>query len=236
MNIGTFRSGFLHYPIVHFATLMLFALAWSSLAFCGEIHEAAKQGDLAKVEALLKDNPNLVSSKDNNVLVIDGSISQTPLHYAVSQGHKDVVAFLLANKADVNAKDTKGTTPLHYAAMRANKDVAELLLAHGAEVNARGYKDMTPLHYAVAYGRKAMVELLLANKADANVKNKYDATPLHLAASESHKDTVELLLANKADVNAKNNEGWTPLHEAVACEKNGCKDVVKLLRQHGGRE
>jgi ankyrin repeat protein len=45
-----------------------------------------------------------------------------------------------------------------------------------------------------------------------------------------------LLLANKADVNAKNNEGWTPLHEAVACEKNGCKDVVKLLRQHGGRE
>jgi len=170
MNIGTFRSGFLHYPIVHFATLMLFALAWSSLAFCGEIHEAAKQGDLAKVEALLKDNPNLVSSKDNNVLVIDGSISQTPLHYAVSQGHKDVVAFLLANKAD------------------------------------------------------------------ANVKNKYDATPLHLAASESHKDMVELLLANKADVNAKNNEGWTPLHEAVACEKNGCKDVVKLLRQHGGRE
>ena len=45
---------------------MLVALVWSSLAFCGEIHDAAKDGDLEKVKALLKDNPDLVNSKDNN--------------------------------------------------------------------------------------------------------------------------------------------------------------------------
>ena len=83
----------------------LVALAWSSLAFCGEIHDAAKRGDLAKVKALLKDNPDLVFSKDN-----DG---KTPLHLAAVYGHKDVAELLLANKAEVNAKDNDGDTPLH---------------------------------------------------------------------------------------------------------------------------
>jgi ankyrin repeat protein len=44
---------------------------------------------------------------------------------------------------------------------------------------------------------------------------------------------VELLLANQADVNAKDKGGWTPLHSAAAY---GTKDMVELLRQHGGHE
>lgn len=37
-----------------------------NLAFCGEIHDAAKNGDLETVEVLLNASPNLVNSKDNN--------------------------------------------------------------------------------------------------------------------------------------------------------------------------
>jgi ankyrin repeat protein len=44
---------------------------------------------------------------------------------------------------------------------------------------------------------------------------------------------VELLLTNQAEVNTKNNKGETPLHSAAIM---GCKDVVELLRQHGGQE
>jgi ankyrin repeat protein len=62
------------------------ALAWSSLAFCGEIHDAAKSGDLEKVKALLKGNPNLVFSKDTN--------GRTPLHCAALQGQKNVAELL----------------------------------------------------------------------------------------------------------------------------------------------
>ena len=47
------------------ALASLFMLALSIPAFCGEIHDAVKGGDLARVKALLKNNPKLVSSKDN---------------------------------------------------------------------------------------------------------------------------------------------------------------------------
>ena len=82
-------------------------LTWSSLAFCGEIHDATKAGDLEKVKALLTANPDLVDSKDKE--------SDTPLHLTVRWGRhgKEMAELLLTNKADVNAKDKIGQTPLH---------------------------------------------------------------------------------------------------------------------------
>jgi len=76
---------------------MLVALAWSSLAFCDEITDAANIGDFDKVKALLQDNPKLNFSRNSD--------SRTPLHLAAAGGHKDMVALLLDNKADVNARD-----------------------------------------------------------------------------------------------------------------------------------
>jgi ankyrin repeat protein len=56
---------------------------------------------------------------------------RTPLHKAAYGGCKDVAELLLANKAEVNAKDTDGETPLHMAGAEEHEDVAELLRQHG---------------------------------------------------------------------------------------------------------
>ena len=87
------------------------------------LHDAARDGELAKVQALLKDNPDLVFSKD--------AFGWTPLHYAVVSGQKDVAELLLAHGAEVNAEDNDGFTPLHVATANGHKEMAELLRQHG---------------------------------------------------------------------------------------------------------
>ena len=249
--------------IVCYAAVLAVTLACNSSGFCGEIHDAAKNGDLERVKVLLKDNPELVNTKDR-----DG---ETHLHEAGLNGHIDVVRLLLANGADVNAKDDKGNTPLHWAAMLGHQDVSELLLENKADVNiheaaASGFlekikalikdhpdlvssKDQlgeTPLHYAADHGYINVVRLLLDNGADVNARSKDDEvlslnglvkvgglTPLHCAAIEGHKEVVELLLANKADVNALSNDGTTPLQWAL---QKGHQDVAELLRHHSDLE
>jgi len=93
-------------------------LAMSSFAFDDEIHQASGMGDLAKVKALLKKNPELVYSTD--------SAGASPLHFAAQFDRKDVAKLLLANKADVNAKAKDGLSPLQAAVQFDHKKMVEL--------------------------------------------------------------------------------------------------------------
>ena len=186
-------------PIFRLAAVVLSALAMCGLTSCGrkhypvtraeigEIDNAAKNGDLEKVKALLKYNPDLVNSKNQ--------YGDTPLHWAAGEGHKDIVALLLADKADVNATGIYGYTPLHWAAQLGYTDVAELLLAHGANVNARDGNRDTPLFEAAEYGNTDVAELLLAHGAEVNVTNVEGFTPLRLATMHgtNSQDIAELL-------------------------------------------
>jgi TonB family protein len=218
MNKPFFRRIF-HSQVFRYAAVSLTMLAGSIAAFCSPIHDAAKAGDLAKVNALLNDNPELVSSKDDR--------GWTPLNLAAANGHKAVVDLLLANKADVNVRDNINWTPLHLAVVGARKEVAELLLANKADVNARDNNGYAPLHMAALAGYKDIAELLLTGNAEVDAKDNDGMTALHTAAFTGHKDVLELLLANRAEVNAKDNSGSTPLDVAAF-------GVKELLRQQGG--
>jgi hypothetical protein len=85
------------------------------------LHEAVVHGCLEDVRTVLKDNPDLVFSKD--------AYGWTPLHWAAEGGQKEVVELLLASRpAAVNHRDEDyGATPLHYAVGKGHRDVAELL-------------------------------------------------------------------------------------------------------------
>ena len=93
-----------------------------------EIHDAARQGDLAKIKRLLEKNPGLLEARNQN--------EKTPLHFAALGGHKEIVEFLIGKGADINAKNIAKETPLHYAAAMGHKEVVDLLLAKGAVLNS----------------------------------------------------------------------------------------------------
>jgi uncharacterized protein len=205
--------------------LLMVVLTWSSIALCGEIHEAITKNDSAKVKELLKNDPNLVFSKDE-----DGF---TPLHLAAANGHTGIVEFLLTTRAEVNSKDNAGSTPLHQAAAGQHNDIVELLLAQKADVDATDKHGLTPLHYAALSNNQDVVRSLLIHDANANIKdNEHGSTPLIIAVAKGNKKITELLLAHGADVNLADDYG-TPLTWAIRMSH---ADVWDLLRQHGGHE
>ena len=149
--------------------IVLLTLAICRTACCGEIHKAAAQGNLSKATMLLKENPRLSSSTDK-----DG---WTPLHHAVAESHKAMVALLLDHKADVNAKSYYHTAPLHLATLLSWKDVVTsraivaLLLDNGAQPNVKDASDESPLFQAVYNGDATIVAGLLKHKANSNARD-----------------------------------------------------------------
>ena len=132
--------------------LLLTTIAVTSLlattAFADPIHDAARDGDIAGVEALLDAGVDVNAKEENGM---------TPLHYAAQYGRKEIVELLIDEGAEVNAKDEDGWTPLHEAAHYGRKEIVELLIASDAEVNAKDNDGRTPLDFAGG----ATAELLL---------------------------------------------------------------------------
>ena len=59
------------------------------------------------------------------------------MHGAAFTGRMEVVELLIANGANVNAKDKDGGTPLLHATLSGHREIVELLISKGADVNAK---------------------------------------------------------------------------------------------------
>jgi Ankyrin repeats (many copies) len=68
-------------------------------------------------------------------------------------GRREVVEFLLAAGASIQARDDGGLHPLHNACSFGHADVVRLLLHAGACPNTRDNWNYTPLHEAAIKGK-----------------------------------------------------------------------------------
>mmetsp|Transcript_105543 Transcript_105543/g.193617 ORF Transcript_105543/g.193617 Transcript_105543/m.193617 type:complete len:312 (-) Transcript_105543:57-992(-) len=132
---------------------------------------------------------------------------RTPLMYAVSFGHKEIVASILGQPCvDVNAKDKRGKTALHHVCNRGRKMATNV----AAEI----------------------VGLLLQAAASLEVRDCHGQTPLHLAADSGVQAVVLTLLDAGANVNSVDVSGWTPLDHS--CFRQTRRGVSEMLEAHGG--
>ena len=159
---------------------------------------------------------------------ISTSSISTALSAACTQGHIEVVRFLIENGASLNVTNEYGYTLLAQAVGAPNGKyyaLVVLLIEYGADVDARDTR-ATPLVVAVQYGRSDLVELLLNNGADINLGDTNTGnTPLMTASLHQSTVLVKLLLERGADVTQVNRDG----HDALDLLK-GEKDCDQVRR------
>lgn len=191
-------------------------------AFCGEIHDAVKSGDLEKVKTLLYENPEVIAEISD--------AGSTPLHIAAFDGMNDIALYLIKNGADLEAQNPQGFTPLMFALYRKNSEMAKLLINKGASVNPPSGSMFSPLGFAVETGDEQVIQLMIDNGADVNVIG-FTGTPLQRAAFLGNYNIAKILLDNGADMTIKQSRnGWFPLHSSVM---NGSVEVAELLLERG---
>lgn len=122
----------------------------------------------------------------------------TPLMCASINGNLKIVQYLVAEGADLDARDLEGgNTSLMYAAAHGQLYVAEYLVGMGADVNIQNtISGNTPLMYAAAHNKADIIELLLKNKADKKLRNKDGLDAFQMAKKRRYAGIIPLLKDN----------------------------------------
>ncbi|VVC35473.1 Hypothetical protein CINCED_3A004169 [Cinara cedri] len=164
--------------------------------------DAAKKGILSRVQRIV--TPENINCRDTQ------GRNSTPLHLAAGYNNLEVTEFLLAQGADVNARDKGGLIPLHNASSYGHLDIATLLIQHKTIVNATDNWGFTPLHEAAQKGRTQLSALLLAHGADPFLQNLEGQTPIELVTAEDVKSLLTDAMATHPSLNAAKN-GRSPI-------------------------
>jgi len=199
-------------------------LSGTALAAESNLALAAKQGDRAAVQSLLK----VLEKKD--VAGVEGTAA---LVWAAARNDLQMVDILLRAGADAKTANEYGATALYAAAAHPGAAMTEKLLAAGADANIPLLSGETPLMEAARRGNLATVRALLSANANPNAQDVNGGqNALMWATSERHTAVVEELLRGGADFNAGSKTGFTALMFAA---QQGDVDSVRILLRAGAK-
>jgi uncharacterized protein len=130
-----------------------------------DVFEAATLGDIARLQALLANDPALARAFSN-----DGF---TALHLAAFFGQFGAAEELLQHHADPNAvaENAMKVGVINSAAASGRADLVTMVLRAGADPNCRQMAGYTALHAAAAHDNLEMAQALLDAGADPSVRS-----------------------------------------------------------------
>jgi ankyrin repeat protein len=210
---------------------------------------AIRDGDVARLEELLRQDPELAASR----IVDEKQVRRSLLHIVTDwPGHfpagPRTVALLVRYGADVNASVNhpsapSAETPLHWAASCDDVPLIDALLDAGADIEAPGaiFTGGPPMSDAVVFAQWNAARRLLARGAETTFWQSAALGLLDRVREEitnafwnacrgGQREVAELLLAGGADLNWIGHDDKTPLQVA---EESGNRDLVEWLRAQG---
>ncbi|WKX91250.1 hypothetical protein Q1695_009799 [Nippostrongylus brasiliensis] len=149
------------------------------------------------------------------------------LHTAVRKEDFEVVRFLLANNAEIDATNDKGETPLWIAVALNNLELVSLLLDKGAAVRTSTNERESVLHKAVLSGSK-----MLKIFAEKTKGVDWSCGILRYALDQHLVDCAKVIVSAGANVEAKDSLGNTLLLQRILLSD----DIgATFLLEHGAK-
>ena len=155
-----------------------------------------------------------------------------PLMVAAELGSASMVAYLLHNKADVNAVNKDGLPALASAIRGKRANVVEMLIDAGADVHISP-KGITMLMACACSGHVASAQILIKHGLALDLQDELGFTALmHAAMSEGSSDMLEFLLEQGADPLASGHDHHTSISCAFLGPKQELKRRLKAIFRH----
>ncbi len=107
------------------------------------------------------------------LVALDADVNKTgwtPLHYAATNGHTDIMNLLLDRHAYIDAESPNGSTPLMMAAMYGSPEAVKLLVEAGADTQLKNEQGMTALDFALTAKRPDAERMLRASATQPSPK------------------------------------------------------------------
>lgn len=210
-----------------------------------EIIDAICRQDREAVAELLRQQPSLAASRDENGIsaflwacytkqasmreLLRAALPSLDLFEAIAAADDArALELLAAQPALANAWSGDGFTPLHFAGFFARPVVAERLVRLGADpaAEARNPMRVTPLHSAVSSRSLEVCRLLLENGAPPDAGQHHGWTALMSAGMHGDEELTALLLAHGATLAPKDDKGRTAAD--LAAEKGHAELAARL--------
>lgn len=146
-------------------------------------HGAVREGNVARVRTML--------GKDGSLAVSVDEYRFRPVHLMDMYFETEILDLLLANGADINARNDEGVTILHIV---TDEKAVPIMIAKGADREARDKRGWTPLiAQAGERDSEEILAALLRAGADPNAKGNRGETALSFARERQELRKVRLL-------------------------------------------